>query len=123
MLTLKVSIGTAVAMRLPDVTSGNSRINHPERPARLSRLEGLASGLEDAPSMRQDERKSLLLLEWDRWLQTQPIDTTAPTAKETLKFFCELQDKRSPLVDFRPRRHDRWRVIHALLLNEGRVAD
>jgi hypothetical protein len=123
MLTLKVSIGTAVAMRLPDVTSGNSRINRPERPARLSRLEGLASGLEDAPSMRQDERKSLLLLEWDRWLQTQPIDTTVPTAKETLKFFCELQDRRSPLVDFRPRRHDRWRVIHALLLNEGRVAD
>ena len=73
--------------------------------------------------MRQDERKSLLLREWDRWLQTQPIDTTAPTAKETLKFFCELQDKHSPLVDFRPRRHDRWRVIHALLLHEGRVSD
>jgi hypothetical protein len=123
MLTSKVPIGTAVAMRLLDVTSGNSRISHPERPARRSRLEGLASVPEDAPSMRQDERKSLLLQEWDRWLQTQPIDTTAPTAKETLKFFCELQDKRSPLVDFRPRRHDRWRVIHALLLHEGRVFD
>jgi hypothetical protein len=40
-----------------------------------------------------------------------------------LKFFCELQDRRSALVDFRPRRHDKWRVIHALLLNEGRVSD
>jgi len=29
----------------------------------------------------------------------------------------------SPLLDFRPRRQDRWRVIHALLLNEGRVSD
>jgi hypothetical protein len=74
-------------------------------------------------SMRRDERKSLLLLEWDRWLQTQPIEPPAPTAKDTLKFFCELQDKRSPLLDFRPRRHDKWRVIHAWLLNEGRVSD
>ena len=69
--------------------------------------------------MRQDERKSLLLLEWDRWLQTQLIDPPAPTARDTLKFFCELQDRRSPLLDFRPSRGDRWQVIHAWLLNEG----
>jgi hypothetical protein len=73
--------------------------------------------------MRQDERKSLLLQEWDRWLQTHPVEPPAPTAKETLKFFYELQDKQSPLLDFRPRRHDRWQVIHALLLHEGRVSD
>jgi hypothetical protein len=73
--------------------------------------------------MRHDERKSLLLLEWDHWLQKQPSNQRAPTARQTLKFFCELQDMRSPLLDFRPRRHDRWRVIHALLLNEGRVSD
>ena len=72
--------------------------------------------------MRYHERKSLLLLEWDRWLQTQP-DHRQPTAKDALEFFCKLQDMQSPLLDFRPRRHDRWRVIHALLLNEGRVSD
>jgi hypothetical protein len=73
--------------------------------------------------MRQDERKALLLREWDRWLQNQAIDPTAPTAKESLKFYYELQERRSPLLDFRPRRQDRWRVIHNLLLNEGRVSD
>jgi hypothetical protein len=73
--------------------------------------------------MRRDERKSLLLLEWDRWLQTQHVEPPAPTAKDTLKFFYELQDRRSPLLDFRQRRRDKWRVIHALLMNEGRVSD
>lgn len=73
--------------------------------------------------MKRDEWKSLLLLEWDRWLQTQPVDPPGPTARETLRFFCELQDRRSPLLDFRPRRRDRWQVIHDLLLKEGRVSD
>jgi hypothetical protein len=73
--------------------------------------------------MRRDERKSLLLQEWDRWLQTQPDDPPAPTARDTLKFYYELQDRRSPLLDFRPSRGDKWRVIHAWLLNEGRVSD
>lgn len=73
--------------------------------------------------MKRDEWKSQLLLEWERWLQTQPVDPPAPTARETLRFFCELQDRRSPLLDFRPRRRDRWRVIHELLLNEGRASD
>jgi hypothetical protein len=73
--------------------------------------------------MRYDERKSLLLQEWDHWLQTQPVVPKAPTAKETLKFYYELEDRRSPLLDFRPRRQDKWQVIHALLVNEGRVSD
>jgi hypothetical protein len=73
--------------------------------------------------MRRDERKSLLLQEWDRWLQTHPVHPPAPTAKETLQFFYELEDRHSPLLNFRPRRQDRWRVIHAMLLHEGRVRD
>jgi len=77
----------------------------------------------DAQSMKQDEWKSLLLLEWDRWLKTQPIDPLAPTARDTLKFFCELQDKQSPLLDFRTGRREQWPIIHARLLNEGRVLD
>jgi hypothetical protein len=73
--------------------------------------------------MRSDKRKSLLLQEWDSWVRTQPEKPPAPTAKETLRFFYELEEKRSPLVAFRPRQQDRWRVIHSLLLHEGRVSD
>jgi hypothetical protein len=72
--------------------------------------------------MRRDQRKSLILQEWDRWLQTQPIDPGKPTARDTLKFFCELQDRHSPLLDFRPVQGDKWKVIHDWLLNEGRVS-
>lgn len=73
--------------------------------------------------MRQDQRKSLLLLEWDRWIRTQPVDPPAATARDTLRFFCELQDRRSPLLDFRTRWGDKWQVIYAWLMNEGRVSD
>jgi hypothetical protein len=73
--------------------------------------------------MRYDERKSLLLQEWESWLRTQPDEGRPPSARDALKFFCELQDKQSPLLDFRPRRPDRWHVIHALLLREGCVSD
>jgi hypothetical protein len=73
--------------------------------------------------MKQDERISLLVQEWDRWLQTQSIDPPEATARDTLKFFYELQDGRSPLLDFRSNRRDKWQVIHAWLLNEGRVSD
>lgn len=73
--------------------------------------------------MRQYERKALVLLEWDRWLQTQPIDPSKATARDTLKFFCELEDGRSPLLDFRSTGRDKWQVIHAWLLREGRVSD
>jgi hypothetical protein len=74
--------------------------------------------------MRQDQWKSLVLSEWDSWLQAQPADpTAAPTARDTLKFFCELQDKRSPLLEFRPGRRDKWQIIHACLHHAGRVPD
>ena len=73
--------------------------------------------------MRQGERKGLILLEWDRWLKTQPIKSQAATARDSLKFFCELQDQRSPLLEFRSGGRDKWQVIHAWLLGEGRVSD
>jgi hypothetical protein len=73
--------------------------------------------------MRQSELKSLVLLEWERWLQTQSIDPRRPTARDTLKFFCELQDKQSPLLNFRSRGRDKWQVIRAWLLDEGRVSE
>ena len=77
----------------------------------------------DAQFMRQSERKGLILLEWDRWLQSQPIDPHAATARDSLKFFCELQDQRSPLLEFRTSGRDKWQVIHAWLLSEGRLSD
>ena len=73
--------------------------------------------------MKQDERISLLVQEWDRWLQVQSIDPPAANARDSLKFFCELQDSRSPLLEFRSNRRDKWRVVHAWLLNEGRVSN
>jgi len=73
--------------------------------------------------MRQGERKDLVFREWDRWLQTQQINPQAATARDSLRFFCELQDQRSPLLEFRSGRRDKWQVIHAWLLGEGRVSD
>jgi hypothetical protein len=73
--------------------------------------------------MRQHERKSRLLLEWEHWLQTKPVDRRRPTARDTLMFFCELQDRRSPLLDFRSGGRDKWQIIHAWLISEERVSE
>ncbi len=73
--------------------------------------------------MRLYELKSRIILEWDRWVQTQLIDPRGPTARDTLRFFVELQDRRSPLLDFRTGGRDRWQVIHEWLQAEGRVSE
>jgi hypothetical protein len=94
------------------------------RPARLAeplRTSPFRAG--GAPSMRQHERKSRILLEWDRWLQAQPVARRRPTARDTLKFFYELEDSGSPLLDFRSGRRDKWQMIHAWLLEFGRVSE
>jgi hypothetical protein len=94
------------------------------KPARLTqprRASPLRAG--DARSMRQHERKSRLLLEWDRWLQAQPVARRRPTARDTLKFFYELEDSRSPLLDFRSGRRDKWHLVHAWLVELGRVSE
>jgi hypothetical protein len=72
--------------------------------------------------MRRNELKSRVLQEWERWLQTQPINPSRPTDRDTLKFFCELQDRRSPLLDFRSGGRDKWQIIRAWLLNDEGVA-
>ena len=72
--------------------------------------------------MRRDQLKSLVLQEWQRWLQTQPIDPRRPTDRDTLRFFCELQDRGSPLLDFRSGGRDKWQIIRAWLLSEERVS-
>ena len=73
--------------------------------------------------MKQQEAKTLILEEWDRWVAKQAVDPGGPTGKDLLKFFFELEDGKSPLLDFQSRGHDKWRIIHAWLLSAERVGD
>ena len=68
--------------------------------------------------MRQKEARPLIIREWDRWLQTHSIESGGPTGRDTLKFFFELQDARSPLLDFQSRGRDKWPIIHTWLLSD-----
>ena len=67
--------------------------------------------------MRQKDAKTLIIREWDRWLQTHSIESGGPTGRDTLKFFFELQDARSPLLDFQSRGRDKWRIVDTWLLS------
>ena len=73
--------------------------------------------------MKQHEARSLILEEWDRWILRQTVDGGGPTGRHSLKFFFELQDTKSPLLDFQSRGHDKWRIIHAWLLGADRLSD
>ena len=73
--------------------------------------------------MKQSQARLLIIEQWDRWIQTQTIDPGGPTGKHSLKFFHELQDTKSPLLDFQSRGHDRWRIIHGWLLDAERLSD
>ena len=42
--------------------------------------------------MKQQEAKTLILEEWDRWVAKQAVDLGGPTGKDSLKFFFELED-------------------------------
>jgi hypothetical protein len=68
--------------------------------------------------MRQKDAKTLIIREWDRWLQTHSLESGGPTGRDTLRFFFELKDARSPLLDFQSRGRDKWRIIHAWLLSD-----
>lgn len=68
--------------------------------------------------MKQKEAKTLITREWERWLQTQSIDAASATGRETLKFYFELQDTKSTLLDFQSRGRDKWHIISSWLLRE-----
>ena len=68
--------------------------------------------------MKQKEAKVLITREWERWLQTQSIDPVRATGRDTLKFYFDLQDKRSTLLDFQSRGRDKWHIINGWLLRE-----
>ncbi len=72
--------------------------------------------------MKYQEAKRLIVLEWDRWIQTQTIDSGVASGRESLKFFHKLQDTRPALLNFQSRGRDKWRLVHAWLLSEHRVA-
>ena len=76
-----------------------------------------------AAGMKQRDLRALVIREWDRWLQNQPIDPKRATGRDSLKFFVELQDQRSALLDFQSRGRDKWQIVHAWLLKERRVLD
>jgi hypothetical protein len=79
-------------------------------------------GWEHAP-MKQSEARILIIQQWDQWISARPLDSGGPTGKDSLKFFHELQDTRSPLLDFQARGQDKWRIIHAWLLGAERLSD
>ena len=73
--------------------------------------------------MKQSEARVLIIKQWDDWLSRRVIDQDRPTGKDSLKFFHELQDTASPLLDFQSRGQDKWRIIHAWLLDAERLSD
>jgi hypothetical protein len=73
--------------------------------------------------MKQKDLRNLIIREWDQWVQTQPIDPGGATGRDSLKFFVDLQDRRSTLLDFHSRGRDKWQIVHAWLLSERRVLD
>ena len=73
--------------------------------------------------MKQSDARVLILQQWDNWILTQAVDPSGPTGKDSLRFFYELQDDGSPLLDFQSRGQDKWRIIHAWLLGAERLSD
>ena len=73
--------------------------------------------------MKQKEAKILIIREWDRWIKTQSIDPGGPTGRESLKFFVELQDAKSPLLNFQYKGRDKWQIVFARLLDARRHLD
>jgi hypothetical protein len=71
--------------------------------------------------MKQKDAKTLIVREWEHWLRAQAIDPDKASGRDTLKFFFELQDRRSQLLDFQSRGRDKWQIIHAWLLKEPRL--
>jgi len=68
--------------------------------------------------MKQKEAKVLIVREWEQWLQTQAIDPVSATGRDTLKFYFELEDTKSGLLDFQSRGRDKWHIITSWLLRE-----
>jgi hypothetical protein len=73
--------------------------------------------------MRQEAAKRLIIREWDRWVQTQSFDSSGASGRDSLKFFLELQDARSAILDFQTGGRDKWQMVYAWLLGARRLSD
>jgi hypothetical protein len=71
--------------------------------------------------MKIRDLKPLLVGAWDKWLTTQAIDPGEATGRDTLKFYLELLDARSPLLKFSSKGRDKWQIVHSWLVSERRV--
>ena len=76
-----------------------------------------------AQEMKQKDLRTLIVREWDSWLQNQSIAPGSATGRDSLKFYFDLQDRRSSLLNFQSRGRDKWQIVHAWLLSEHRVLD
>ena len=76
-----------------------------------------------AQEMKQKDLRTLIVREWDSWLQSQSISPGSATGRDSLKFYFDLQDRRSSLLNFQSRGRDKWQIVHAWLLSEHRVLD
>jgi hypothetical protein len=87
---------------------------------------GLLRGSEEiwgAWKMKQRDLRTHIIREWDTWLQSHAIQPGTATGRDSLKFYFELQDKRSTLLNFQSRGRDKWQIVHSWLLSEHRVND
>ena len=73
--------------------------------------------------MRQWRRKLQIRSEWERWLRDSSLDPEEATSRDSLKFFYELQEKKSPLFKFQSRGRDKWKIVHQWLLGDERASD
>ena len=73
--------------------------------------------------MKQRDLRTHIIREWDAWLQSHAIQPGTATGRDSLKFYFELQDKRSTLLNFQSRGRDKWQIVHSWLLSEHRVND
>jgi hypothetical protein len=76
-----------------------------------------------ALEMKQRDLRTHIIREWDAWLQSHAIPPGSATGRDSLKFYFELQDKRSTLLNFQSRGRDKWQIVHSWLLSEHRVND
>jgi hypothetical protein len=90
-----------------------------DQPEPLARLRRNLGRLE----MKQRDLRTHIIREWDAWLQSHAIQPGTATGRDSLKFYFELQDKRSTLLNFQSRGRDKWQIVHSWLLSEHRVND
>jgi len=97
----------------------SSRPDQRDQPEPHSRFRRNLGRLE----MKQRDLRTHIIREWDTWLQGQAIQPGTATGRDSLKFYFELQDKRSTLLNFQSRGRDKWQIVHSWLLSEHRVND